>query len=78
MSMYTVKIDKRGKIIIPAAERKSMKLFACQKFALSFREGQMIIKPFEYKCKWCEADIPEGSEYGSCKECERKKRIRVY
>ena len=76
--MYTVKIDKRGKILIPATERKHMRLFAGQKMAISFRDSQIIIKPFDYKCKWCGADIPEGSDYGICEECKKKNTLCVY
>ncbi len=70
--MYTVKIDKRGKILIPIEARKSMKLFLGQKIALTVCGDHIELKPLEYQCKWCGADIPEGNEYGVCEKCTRK------
>ena len=76
--MYTVKIDKKGKILIPASVRKSMNLFIGQKMTMKNYGENIEIIPFEYKCRWCGTDIPEGDEYGSCNECRKKNTRRVY
>ena len=76
--MYTVKIDKHGKVLIPSSVRKSMKLFSGQNMTLSLSDNAIIIKPFYYKCKLCGVNIPEGSEYGSCEECTKKNTVIVY
>ena len=76
--MYTVKIDKRGKILIPAAIRKSLKLFDGQKFSIKYYDDKIVIKPYKYSCHWCGANIPDGDEYGSCEECSRKNTRKVY
>ena len=82
--MYTVKIDKRGKILIPSEIRKSLKLFEGQKMVINttcdftFNYSKIEVKPYEYVCRWCGKDIPEGSEYGSCEECTRKNTKRIY
>ena len=76
--MYTVKIDKRGKILIPAAIRKSLKLFDGQKFSIDYYNDKIVIKPYEYVCRWCGANIPDGDKDGSCEECNRKHTRRVY
>lgn len=76
--MYTVKIDKRGKILIPAEMRKSLKLFIGQKVKINMSGDLIKIKPYEYKCILCGAEIPEGSEYGSCEECARKNTRKIY
>ena len=76
--MYTVKIDKRGKILIPGPLRKSKNLFIGQKMSITTSGEHIVIKPFEYTCRWCGADVPDGKEYGSCEECTRKNTRMVY
>ena len=83
--MYTVKIDKRGKILIPHSVRKSLGLFPGQKMRMDFHgrnnysdKEKITITPFEYKCRWCGAEIPEGKEYGSCEECCKKNTRKIY
>ena len=76
--MYTVKLDKRGKILIPHYVRKELKLFSGQKFALIKHDQEIVISPYRYVCRWCGAQIPDGDRYGSCAECSRKNTKRVY
>ena len=74
--MYTVKMDKRGKILIPKYYRKTKNLFANQKFDISTKGDSLIFTPYQYICKHCGESIPDGDKYGSCENCS-KKHIRV-
>ena len=60
--MYTVKIDKCGKILIPKKIRESMGIFAGQKMAVkkdnSSSTDNIQIIPYIYTCKNCGKDIP--------------------
>ena len=76
--MNTVKLDKRGRVLIPAAIRKSLMLFEGQKFSIDKYDDKIIIKPYKYVCHCCGANIPDGDEYGCCELCSRKKTKRVY
>ena len=38
----------------------------------------IVIKPFEYICRWCGEEIPEGDLHGSCKACSIKNTKNVY
>ena len=81
--MYTVKIDKKGKILVPVAIRKRLKLFSGQQMSVNisndcFGKDIIIIKPFEYKCRWCGAEIPEGKEFGSCEKCSKENIRQIY
>ena len=76
--MNTVKLDKRGKILIHFYVRKDMELFAGQKFTIKSYGNEIVIKPYMYVCHWCGAEIPDGDQYGSCAECSRKNTKQVY
>lgn len=76
--MYTVKIDKRGKILIPVSLRKSENIFIGQKVSIRPYNDKLIISPYRYICTDCGGEIPDGDEYGFCEECRRKRRKRIY
>ena len=82
--MYTIKLDKRGKILIPARIRKHMGIFTGQKFSLDTHYDhygackKIELIPFKYKCVWCGIDIPEGEKDGICEECAKKNTKRIY
>lgn len=76
--MYTVKIDKRGKILIPASLRKSKKIFIGQKVLIIPEKDNITISPYKYTCTDCGSEVPDGDPYGFCEECRRKRRKRVY
>lgn len=70
------KLDKRGKITIPSDMRKTLQLFPGMKFNVKYNNGEIIFIPYNYKCKDCGGEIPEGTNGPWCKKCH-KKYIRI-
>lgn len=76
--METVKIDKRGKVLIPSYIRKDKNLFAGQRISIKAEKDCIILKPYIYECHDCGEYIPDGDDSGFCKECSRKRTVRIY
>lgn len=76
--MYTVKIDNRGKILIPKEIRDKMKINAGQKMTIKISSDNIQIIPYTYICKDCGANILDGDINGFCQACLRKRTKKVY
>ena len=72
------KVDKRGKITIPKNIRKGLGIFAGMNVEIKNDGNKIVIIPYNYKCNECGADIPEGTQYFRCAECQKKYTIYVY
>ena len=76
--MFNVKIDKHGRITIPANNRKNLGLTEGHRMSISNIGGHIEVNPYKYKCRYCEVDIPDGDEYGNCDRCRRKNVTKIY
>ena len=76
--MDTVKLDKRGKILITAYERKKHGFFPGEKFQICVKNDEIILKPYNYVCHECGEEIKEGSRSDYCKKCGEKYIHHVY
>ena len=72
------RLDKRGKITIPSHVRKSLGLFPGIKAEVSYTNNKIIITPYNYQCKECGIEIPEGTLELHCKNCEKKYIHDIY
>ena len=76
--MDTVKLDKRGKILIPAYKRNEYEFFPGEKFQIFVSKNEIILKPYNYTCCECGEKIKDGSTSKFCKKCQEKYIHRVY
>lgn len=76
--MDTVKLDKRGKILIPAYKRKEYEFFPGEEFQICVSKNEITLKPYNYICCECGGEIKDGSTSHYCTTCREKYIHRVY
>ena len=82
MQRKEIKINSRGQITIPKELRKMIGFFPgikCEAVYVDYYSYKgILIKPYNYKCKECGNEIPEGKIGDFCPECQEKHSVKVY